>query len=235
MFFSDNLAIVHIINKMSSTDSVVMSLVRRLVLACLGYNILFRAEHISGKQNNLPDLFSRLQVEKFSRISQTHGQVQYYTIIHPKYLPIWQKLHLRWWMLLCLKALKYLTRPPCQCIKNICKKIFHSFPVYPSSVMHISYFVVTWPKKSHNTIGTYLAGMSYYHQIRELPDPSQFFLIKKLIKGAQRLSGTPDVRLHITPNILHKLVKSLHFTVSGNILRGFCVPCLLLASLPFYA
>lgn len=32
MFFSDNLAVVHIINKMSSKDSVVLSLVRRLVL-----------------------------------------------------------------------------------------------------------------------------------------------------------------------------------------------------------
>lgn len=65
MFFSDNLAVVHIINKMSSKDSVVMSLVRRLVLACLEYNILFRAEHVPGKQNILPDLLSRLQVQKF--------------------------------------------------------------------------------------------------------------------------------------------------------------------------
>lgn len=56
LFFSDNLAVVHIINKMSSKDSVVMSLVRRLVLACLEYNILFRAEHILGIHNILPDL-----------------------------------------------------------------------------------------------------------------------------------------------------------------------------------
>lgn len=82
--------------------------------------------------------------------------------------------------------------------------------------MHMLYFVA-WlhdQKKSHNTISTYLAGISYHHRIRELPDPTQFFIIKKLIKGAQRLSGTPDVRLPITPNILHELVKSLHFTAS---------------------
>lgn len=82
--------------------------------------------------------------------------------------------------------------------------------------MHILYFVA-WlhdQKKSHNTISTHLAGISYHHRIRELPDPTKFFITKKPIKGAQRLSGTPDVRLPITPNILHKLVKSLHFTVS---------------------
>lgn len=69
MFFSDNLADVHIINKMFSLDSVVMSSVWRLVLDCLEYTILFRAEHIPGKQNILPDLLSRLQVEKFSELA----------------------------------------------------------------------------------------------------------------------------------------------------------------------
>lgn len=119
-------------------------------------------------------------------------------------------------MLQCLKALKYLTEPRCQCIKKYFIKICHSSSVYPSSVMHILYFVA-WlhdQKKSHNTISTHLAGISYHHRIRELPDPTKFFITKKPIKGAQRLSGTPDVRLPITPNILHKLVKSLHFTVS---------------------
>lgn len=81
--------------------------------------------------------------------------------------------------------------------------------------MHILYFVA-WlhdQKKSHNTISTCLAGISYHHRNRELPYPTQFFIIKKLIKGAHRLSGTPDVCLLIAPNILHKLVKSLYFTV----------------------
>lgn len=89
--------------------------------------------------------------------------------------------------------------------------------------MHILYFVA-WlhdQKKSLNTISTYLAGISYHNWIREIPDPTQFFIIKKLIKGEQRLSGTPDVRLPITPNILHKLVKSLHFTVSGKYTKRF--------------
>lgn len=42
-----------------------MVLVRRFVLACMKYNILTRAEHVIGKDNLLPDLLSRLQVEQF--------------------------------------------------------------------------------------------------------------------------------------------------------------------------
>lgn len=59
-FHSDNIAVVEIINKISSKDTSVMYLVRRLVLACLRHNILFQAEHIPGKINTLPDLLSRL-------------------------------------------------------------------------------------------------------------------------------------------------------------------------------
>lgn len=65
LFHSDNIAVVEIINKTSSKDTSVMCLLRRLVLACLRHNILFKAEHIPGKINVLPDLLSRLQVQKF--------------------------------------------------------------------------------------------------------------------------------------------------------------------------
>lgn len=84
-------------------------------------------------------------------------------------------------MLQYLKTLKYLSKPPCQCIKNNFSKIFHSSPVYPSLVMDILYFVA-WlhdQKKSHNSIRTYFAGNSYHHRTRELPGPTQFFIIKK--------------------------------------------------------
>jgi hypothetical protein len=69
LFHSDNIAVVEIINKNSSKDVSVMCLVRRLVLACLRHNILFKAEHIPGILNTLPDLLSRLQVQKFLELA----------------------------------------------------------------------------------------------------------------------------------------------------------------------
>jgi hypothetical protein len=46
LFFTDNAAVVDIINNTTSKDKVIMKLVRRLVLAALKYNIFFRAKHI---------------------------------------------------------------------------------------------------------------------------------------------------------------------------------------------
>ena len=62
---SDNMVVVHIINKQSSKDISIMSLVRRLVLACMKHNTHLRCVHIPGKHNILPDMLSRLQVKEF--------------------------------------------------------------------------------------------------------------------------------------------------------------------------
>ena len=52
-------------NKKSSKSPRVMTLVRKLVLACLDYNILLKAEHISGHLNCSADSLSRSNFQKF--------------------------------------------------------------------------------------------------------------------------------------------------------------------------
>ena len=61
---TDNEAVVFIINSQTSKDSHIMCLVRRFVICCMQYNILFKANHIPGKQNVVADYLSRLQVAR---------------------------------------------------------------------------------------------------------------------------------------------------------------------------
>lgn len=68
-FYTDNAAIVDIINQQTSKHPLVMILVRDLVLTSLTYNILFRARHIPGVHNTGADYISRFQVEQFKKIS----------------------------------------------------------------------------------------------------------------------------------------------------------------------
>lgn len=46
-----------------------MKLHHSLVLACLQYNVLFQAEHISGRKNVLADALSRQRIDKFKELS----------------------------------------------------------------------------------------------------------------------------------------------------------------------
>ena len=54
-FFTDNEALVTIINKQTSREPSVMVLMRKLVLSCLRYNIQFTARHVPGRDNTLAD------------------------------------------------------------------------------------------------------------------------------------------------------------------------------------
>ena len=70
IFFSDNAAVVDIINKQTSKDSAIMVLLRDLVLSCLKHNILFQARYVPGFNNSRADYLSRSQVTKFQQITQ---------------------------------------------------------------------------------------------------------------------------------------------------------------------
>ncbi|MCG8048417.1 MAG: hypothetical protein N0E48_22830 [Candidatus Thiodiazotropha endolucinida] len=79
LFLTDNMAVVEIINKQTSKEKVLMTLIRRLVLSALRFNILFCAKHIPGKHNVIADRLSRLQFqEAFSvapQLEQSRVQV----------------------------------------------------------------------------------------------------------------------------------------------------------------
>ena len=74
LFFTDNEALVHVINRSSFRNPRLMFFVRHLVLACLHYNILFRARHVPGVHNQLADSLSRLQVQRFRKLATQYVQ-----------------------------------------------------------------------------------------------------------------------------------------------------------------
>lgn len=69
LFHIDNQAVVSILNKKTSRDPSIMFLLRRLVLLTLTYNILLKAEHISGSVNSIADAISRCQWQKFRKLA----------------------------------------------------------------------------------------------------------------------------------------------------------------------
>ena len=63
-FRSDNTAVVEVINKQSARDKMLMTLVRKLVISAMKFNINIKARHIPGIKNTKADLLSRFQVQK---------------------------------------------------------------------------------------------------------------------------------------------------------------------------
>ncbi|PFX27885.1 uncharacterized protein LOC111327038 [Stylophora pistillata] len=69
LFFTNNNALVYVINRQSCKERDLMFFVRKLVLACLRHNIVFKAKHTTGVSNILADTLSRLQVQAFKQIA----------------------------------------------------------------------------------------------------------------------------------------------------------------------
>ena len=68
-FFTDNIAVVYIINKHTSKHKLIMKLVHRFVLLILKYNIFFKASHIAGINNTTLIIFLVYRWSNSGRIS----------------------------------------------------------------------------------------------------------------------------------------------------------------------
>lgn len=69
LFRVDNLAVVHIVNSMTSKSDRVMSILRAFTLQCLHLNIAVKAQHLSGSLNQVADSLSRFQFQKFRELA----------------------------------------------------------------------------------------------------------------------------------------------------------------------
>ena len=69
VFRVDNIAVVHIINTMTSKSNRVMTVLRALTLRCLHLNVVVKARHISGCSNQICDALSRFQFQRFRKLA----------------------------------------------------------------------------------------------------------------------------------------------------------------------
>lgn len=55
---------------------------------------------------------------------------------------------------------------------------------------------------SYATVRSYLAGLSYVTKLQGFQDPTDQFLVLKLLQGLKRIKHTHDIRLPITKHLL---------------------------------
>lgn len=67
-----------------------------------------------------------------------------------------------------------------------------------------------------STLLSHTSAIAYFHKVADLPDPTGSFLVKKFLKGAQKLRQSSDTRLPITCEILHKLLLAVKSVFSSH-------------------
>lgn len=114
---------------------------------------------------------------------------------------------------------------------NFSKKHFPTCSVFPASTGVLAAFIASRFSQNYApaTLMTYMSALSYIHKLADMADPTQHFVIKKLLAGAQKLAGKPDTRLPITPSVLYKIVDATNFIVSSDYVHRMLKSMFLLA------
>lgn len=69
---------------------------------------------------------------------------------------------------------------------------------------------------SYATVRSYLAGLSYLTKLQDFQDPTDQFLVSKLLQGLKRIKHTQDSRLPITKHLLQRIITILPSVCKDN-------------------
>lgn len=102
--------------------------------------------------------------------------------------------------------------------EQFCMKHFPSTPAIPSNHVMICHFISYLFMRNYqpSTIASYMSAISFIHKLNCYSDPTDSFLVKKIMKGAQNLRSTCDNRLPITKEILSKLIFAVPLVIPSE-------------------
>jgi hypothetical protein len=91
----------------------------------------------------------------------------------------------------------------------------------PLQIVPVCNFIghLFWKQYSSSSIVSHVSAISYVHKLLQLSDPTNSFIVRKLIKGCNNLSGTSDTRLPITMDILKNIMQGIEPAVQDFYLR----------------
>ena len=72
--FCDNMSVVQMVNKFSSSCKNCMFLLRLIMGKCLIYNVKLRVKHVTSQDNKFADLLSRLKYREFRKLARSSNK-----------------------------------------------------------------------------------------------------------------------------------------------------------------
>lgn len=179
LLLTDNMVIAQVINKQSSKDKSNMRLVRRLVLACLFHSKTYRRQDECHCRQVISVPISGCLQFGTASISESNANIslsaahltrQTQFLLSASLAASTQSAYRRSWQL--LQSFQGRTTLPLQ-VAEICNFIAYLYSSQFSAI----------------TISSHISAFSYVHKLLGLPDPSQMFIVKKLLRVATKWGG----------------------------------------------
>ena len=99
-----------------------------------------------------------------------------------------------------------------QAVDKYASFIGQAADMFPISVSNLSNFIAYLYLAGYkaSSIASTIAGISYVHSLLGLLNPANHIIVKKLLKGASKLTNQPDIRLPVSRTMLKNMVQSLN-------------------------
>ena len=176
-------------------------------MQCLKFNIMFKAVHIPGVHNNLADApFSFSDGALLCPSSKGPAGHDHFTSAAPSFLAA------EIGRLLSLAFAMNTHRVYMSGWHAFCHfKAHQASAVSTVSLQDIAGFI-SWLSLQHyspSTINTYVAGVGCFCKLRGWADPTNNFIVAKLLEGCRRDGARQDGRLPISLSLLCRLLEAL--------------------------
>ncbi|CAM4922985.1 unnamed protein product [Rotaria socialis] len=213
IFYCDNQALVYILNKRRSANSIIMMFIRRLTLLSLKYNFHLMALHIAGATNGIADAISRRVT-----VCTKHLQFSLYSSSSFNFI---KKLTRRYWLLSLAPSTRRSYATGLRIFQqflffsNIKRRLHQCFDEQTIQYF-ISYCIGVLHIRS-SSIRSYLAAIRYYCLRIGRTDPLRHsngtwkFSVNTLLKTAEKFnSRSQRHRLPICSKLLSRICHKLN-------------------------
>ena len=85
--------------------------------------------------------------------------------------------------------------------------------LWPATTQQVRAFIAFLLVKKKSP--TYATGIAYHHKINNLTDPTNNFVVRKMLEGFKRLKPQKDTRVPITIDMLKKIIEHSKFTCAN--------------------
>ena len=101
---------------------------------------------------------------------------------------------------------------------NFVHQFFPATPVIPSNTQVLATFIAFLYAQGYapSTITAHITAVAFIHKLSGGPDPTERFIIRKLLGGSRHLAAQADTRKPILKSTLHSLVDSLKHVQSST-------------------
>ena len=101
---------------------------------------------------------------------------------------------------------------------NFVQQFFSSTSIFPSNTQVLATFIAFLYAQGYapSTITDHITAVAFVHKLFRGPDPTERFIIRKLLGGSRNLAAQADTRTPVLKSTLHSLVDSLKHVQSST-------------------